>query len=78
MSAPRPPGFDTLSLHAGSAPDPATGARAKRRRELEDRLLEALSPLLGVRHLDRRILRLSRWTTGWPAICKRYGKASYE
>ena len=28
MSAPRPPGFDTLSLHAGSAPDPATGARA--------------------------------------------------
>jgi O-acetylhomoserine (thiol)-lyase len=28
MSAPHYPGFDTLSLHAGSAPDPATGARA--------------------------------------------------
>lgn len=28
MSGPRLPGFDTLSLHAGSAPDPATGARA--------------------------------------------------
>ena len=28
MSDPRYPGFDTLSLHAGSAPDPATGARA--------------------------------------------------
>lgn len=28
MSSPRTPGFDTLSLHAGSAPDPATGARA--------------------------------------------------
>ncbi|MGF6274963.1 hypothetical protein ABIB38_003355, partial [Massilia sp. UYP11] len=28
MSGPRPPGFDTLSLHAGSAPDPASGARA--------------------------------------------------
>jgi O-acetylhomoserine (thiol)-lyase len=28
MSAPRYPGFDTLSLHAGAAPDPATGARA--------------------------------------------------
>lgn len=28
MSGPRTPGFDTLSLHAGSAPDPATGARA--------------------------------------------------
>ena len=28
MSEPRTPGFDTLSLHAGSAPDTATGARA--------------------------------------------------
>ncbi|SFI26311.1 O-acetylhomoserine (thiol)-lyase [Collimonas sp. OK307] len=28
MSAPHYPGFDTLSLHAGSVPDPATGARA--------------------------------------------------
>ncbi len=28
MAAPRPPGFDTLSLHAGQHPDPTTGARA--------------------------------------------------
>jgi len=28
MSVPRPPGFDTLSLHAGSARDPGNGARA--------------------------------------------------
>ncbi|MFO1349654.1 MAG: O-acetylhomoserine aminocarboxypropyltransferase [Gammaproteobacteria bacterium] len=28
MSSPRYLGFDTLSLHAGSQPDPATGARA--------------------------------------------------
>jgi O-acetylhomoserine (thiol)-lyase len=28
MSTPKFPGFDTLSLHAGAAPDPATGARA--------------------------------------------------
>ncbi|MGH8852920.1 MAG: O-acetylhomoserine aminocarboxypropyltransferase [Telluria sp.] len=28
MSGPHYPGFDTLALHAGSAPDPATGARA--------------------------------------------------
>jgi O-acetylhomoserine (thiol)-lyase len=28
MSAPRPPAFDTLSLHAGQRPDPTTGARA--------------------------------------------------
>ncbi|MFC5475119.1 O-acetylhomoserine aminocarboxypropyltransferase [Paraherbaspirillum soli] len=28
MSTPKYPGFDTLSLHAGAVPDPATGARA--------------------------------------------------
>ena len=28
MPAPKYPGFDTLSLHAGAAPDPETGARA--------------------------------------------------
>lgn len=28
MAAPRPPGFDTLSLHAGQVPDPVHGARA--------------------------------------------------
>src|SRR5439155_26994903 len=28
MTAPKPPRFDTLSLHAGQRPDPATGARA--------------------------------------------------
>ena len=28
MSDPKYPGFDTMSLHAGSTPDPATGARA--------------------------------------------------
>src|SRR5437899_407664 len=28
MAAPKYPGFDTLALHAGQSPDPATGARA--------------------------------------------------
>jgi O-acetylhomoserine (thiol)-lyase len=28
MAIPRPPGFDTLSLHAGHHPDPVNGARA--------------------------------------------------
>src|SRR5471030_26152 len=28
MAAPKPPGFDTLSLHAGHHPDPVNGARA--------------------------------------------------
>lgn len=38
----------------------------RRRHELEDRLLEALAPLLGVRQLDRRIIKVARWTHGWP------------
>ena len=28
MSSPKYPGFDTLALHAGQSPDPATGSRA--------------------------------------------------
>ena len=28
MNSPKYLGFDTLALHAGAAPDPATGARA--------------------------------------------------
>ncbi|MFC0241656.1 O-acetylhomoserine aminocarboxypropyltransferase [Rhodopseudomonas telluris] len=28
MAAPKPPGFETLSLHAGQHPDPITGSRA--------------------------------------------------
>src|SRR5258706_12408689 len=28
MAAPKFPGFDTLALHAGQSPDPATGSRA--------------------------------------------------
>ena len=28
MPAPKPPAFETLSLHAGQRPDPITGARA--------------------------------------------------
>ena len=28
MAAPKPPAFDTLALHSGQRPDPATGARA--------------------------------------------------
>lgn len=56
-----------LGVLAGTAVA-VTGSRAKRQRELENRLLEALAPLLGVRHLDRRIVKLSRWTHGWPGL----------
>jgi S-DNA-T family DNA segregation ATPase FtsK/SpoIIIE len=45
-----------------------TGERAKRRGELQDRVLEALAPLLGVRQLDRRIVKLRRWSGTWPGL----------
>lgn len=63
------PGLDAPALLAGfggGALVAVAGERGRRRRELEDRVLEALAPLLGVRHLDRRIVTLSRWTRGWP------------
>ncbi|MFE5339673.1 DNA translocase FtsK [Isoptericola sp. NPDC056578] len=44
------------------------GARGKRRRDLEDRTLEALAPTLGVRRLDRRTVIMSNWTQGWPGV----------
>lgn len=47
------------------------GERQRRRQDLGDRLLEALAPLLGVRQLDRRIVRLARWTGGWPGLPRR-------
>lgn len=53
---------------AGAAALAAAGQRAKRRRELQDKVLEALTPLLGVRHIDRRIVRMTRWTRGWPGL----------
>ena len=65
------PGLDLPILAAGLGGGVAlavTGSRTKRRRELEDRVLEALAPHLGVRHLDRRIVKLSRWTNGWPGL----------
>jgi hypothetical protein len=39
------PGFYTLALHAGAAPDPATGARATR--------LDFANPLSGAPRLER-------------------------
>ncbi len=53
---------------ASAAVTVAAGECGRRRRDLEDRTVEALAPLLGVRQLDRRILRCSRWTRGWPGV----------
>lgn len=65
------PGLDVAALGLGltaAAGIGVTGERKRRRQELEDRVLEALAPLLGVRHLDRRIVKLTRWTRGWPGV----------
>jgi S-DNA-T family DNA segregation ATPase FtsK/SpoIIIE len=52
----------------GGAALAVTGQRTKLRRELEDKVLEALAPLLGVRHLDRRIVKMTKWTNRWPGL----------
>lgn len=65
-------GYPVLALPAlvvglvGGALLAVAGERTKQRRQLEDRLLEAMAPLLGVRHLDRRIVKLSSWSNRWP------------
>ena len=68
------PGFELPALAAGlgcGAVVAVTGERTKRRRDLEDRVLEAAAPLLCVRHLDRRIVKMTRWTSGWPGLPRR-------
>lgn len=52
---------------AGSAVYGANAARSRRRGHVRDQLVEALAPLLGS-PLDRRIVRPSKWTNGWPGL----------
>ena len=68
------PGLDLPLLAAGVGGGvvmAVAGSRTQRRRQLEDRVLEALAPLLGVRHLDRRIVKLTKWSQGWPGLPSR-------
>lgn len=65
------PALEVPSLLLGAGGGAAlavTGQRTKHRRELEDKVLEALAPFLGVRHLDRRIVKMTRWTNRWPGL----------
>lgn len=55
----------------GGAVVTVTGHRAKQRNALHDRLVEALAPWLGVRQLDRRIVKVRGWTNGWPGLPRR-------
>ena len=46
----------------------ALGKRKQLRRQLADRLLQAVAPQLGLRSLDRRAVNASRWSRGWPGV----------
>lgn len=48
-----------------------TGRRAQARAELTDRLIEALTPTLGLRTPDRRTVRIRSWSRGWPGHPRR-------
>lgn len=52
----------------GGAAVVVSGHRDSRRRDLQDALVEALAPLLGLRQLDRRVARTGHWTNGWPGV----------
>lgn len=60
----------------------AHGLRARRRSDLRDRLVEGLAGPLGLSRPDRRTVKLSHWTKGWPgtpqSIVIRYGSAAVD
>lgn len=45
-----------------------TGVLGARRRKVRDLLVEALAGVTGSRDLDRRTVKLTRWTRGWPGV----------
>lgn len=64
------PAWDVPILAAGLGVGTAhavSGELRRQRRHLHDQLVEALAPLLGT-PLDRRVVRLSQWTRGWPGL----------
>lgn len=73
------PGLGPAALVAGVGGGmavAASGHRAKERRDLEDRVLEALAAdgmgsVLRVPALDRAVVKFSRWTRGWPGVPQR-------
>src|ERR1700741_3528619 len=53
MPAPKPPAFETLSLHAGQHPDPVTGARAVPIYQTTSYLFEDVDQAAGLFNLER-------------------------
>lgn len=61
-----------VGLAAVGAATSVLGHRTKMRHDLEDKLAQALAPLLlGVKSPDWRTVRLARWTRGWPGVPRR-------
>jgi len=69
------PGLAGPALAAGAVTGLTRGVLGRRnqvRCELADRLVEALSPGLGLRGgPDRRVVRLQAWRRGWPGVPRR-------
>jgi O-acetylhomoserine (thiol)-lyase len=53
MKLPQPPKFDTLALHAGQKPDPATGARAVPIYQTTSYVFEGVDQAAGLFNLER-------------------------
>ena len=91
MPAPKPPAFETLSLHAGQHPDPVTGARAVPIYQTTSYVFQdadhaaALFNLERAGHIYTRISnpttavleeRLAALETGVGAVCTASGQAA--
>ena len=56
MTTPKSPRFDTLSLHAGQRPDPATGARAVPIYQTTSYVFDDTEHAAGLFNLERALL----------------------
>src|SRR5260221_8291239 len=59
MPAPKPPAFETLSLHAGQHPDPVTGARAVPIYQTTSYVFQDSDHAAALFNLDRKSTRLN-------------------
>jgi hypothetical protein len=70
MSSPRPPAFDTLSLHAGQRPDPVTGVRAVPLRETRRPQALGASAFVSLTRSGRASAWLLRPSTFSPVVMR--------
>ena len=63
------PGLGQAALAAGAVAGAGIGVfgeRSRQRRRLADRVVEGVADTLDAPYLDRGMVRLQRWTQGWP------------